>query len=107
MIHTSNIDPRGRPTVTAGSGHCFRTCRPYVRTSVPTFQNLVKQSKFQAKTMFTTGETVCLAEWIVDDPYAPNIQHYISIQKFFMKLYHMTSHILLINIYDRIIYIMS
>ena len=26
-----NIDPRGRPTVTAGSDHCFRTCRPCVR----------------------------------------------------------------------------
>ena len=37
------IDPRGRPTVTAGSNHCFCTCRPFVRPSVrpsvPTFQN--------------------------------------------------------------------
>ena len=38
-----------------------------VRTSVTTFQNLAKQNKFQAKTMFTTGETVGLAEWIIDD----------------------------------------
>ena len=38
-----------------------------VRTYVPTFQNLAKQNKFQAKTMFTTGETVGLAEWIIDD----------------------------------------
>ena len=30
-----------------------------------TFQNLAKQSK--AKTMFATGETVGLAEWIIDD----------------------------------------
>ena len=33
------FDPRGRPTVADGSDHCFCTCRPYVRTSVPTFQN--------------------------------------------------------------------
>ena len=39
----------------------------YVRTSVPTFQNLAKQNKFQAKTMFTTSETVGLDEWIIDD----------------------------------------
>ena len=35
--------------------------------SVPSFQNLAKQNKFQVKTMFTTGETVGLAEWIIDD----------------------------------------
>ena len=28
-----DIDPLGRPTVTAGSDHCFYTCRPFVRTS--------------------------------------------------------------------------
>ena len=33
------IDPRGRPTVTASSDHCFCICRPFVRLSVPTFQN--------------------------------------------------------------------
>ena len=33
------FDPRGRPTVTAGSDHCFCTCRPFVRQSVLTFQN--------------------------------------------------------------------
>ena len=32
--------------VTAGSDNCFRTCCP----SVPTFQNLAKQYKFQART---------------------------------------------------------
>ena len=41
--------------------HCFCTCRPSVR---PHFS---KQNKFQAKTMFATGETVGLAEWIIDD----------------------------------------
>ena len=55
------IDPRGRPTVTAGSDHCFCTCRPSVR---PHFS---KQNKFQAKTMFASGETVDLAKWIIDD----------------------------------------
>ena len=25
------VDPLGRPTVTAGSDHCFHTCCPYVR----------------------------------------------------------------------------
>ena len=39
----------------------------YVRTSIPTFQNLAKQDKFQEKTIFTTDETVGLVEWIIDD----------------------------------------
>ena len=34
-----------------------------VRPSVPTFQNLAKQN--HVKTMFTTAETVGLAEWII------------------------------------------
>ena len=33
------IDPRGRPTATAGSDLCFCICLPFVRPSVPTFQN--------------------------------------------------------------------
>ena len=33
--------------------------------SVPNFQNLANQNK--AKTMFATGETVGMAEWIIDD----------------------------------------
>ena len=37
-----------------------------VRLSVPTFQNLAKQNKFQAKTMFTTGKIMGMAEWIID-----------------------------------------
>ena len=56
------FDPLGQTTVTAGSDHCFRTCCPsvcpYIRPSVPTFQNLAKQNQFQAKTMFTTRETL-------------------------------------------------
>ena len=46
---------------------CSQTCgpsvHPSVRPSVPTFQNIAKQNKYQAKTMFATGETVGLAEW--------------------------------------------
>ena len=38
--------PRGRPTVTASSDHCFCTCHPFVRRSVPTFQN---KSNFKRK----------------------------------------------------------
>ena len=57
----TNIDPLGRLTVTAGRVHCFCTCCP----SVPTFQNVAKQNK--ANTMFVTGETVGLAEWIIVD----------------------------------------
>ena len=63
------IDPRGQPTITAGSDHCFHTYCPSVRPSVSTFQNLAKQNKLQAKTMFTTGEIVGLAEWIIDDTF--------------------------------------
>ena len=54
-------DPQGRPTVTDGSDHCVCTCRPSVRL------HFSKQNKFQAKTMFATGETVGLAEWIIVD----------------------------------------
>ena len=50
------IDPLGQPTITAGRDHC---------PSVPTFQNLPKQNK--VKTMFAIGETLGLAEWIIDD----------------------------------------
>ena len=35
-----------------------------------TYQNLAKQNKFKAKTMFATGETVGLAEWIIDDTFS-------------------------------------
>ena len=56
------IDPRGRPTVMAVSDHYFRTCC----LSVPTFQNLTKQNNCQSRIVFATGETVGLAEWIID-----------------------------------------
>ena len=46
----THIDPRGRPTVTAGGDHVHMLS---VRPSVPTSS---KQNKFQAKVMFTTGE---------------------------------------------------
>ena len=36
--------------------------RPSGRMSVPTFQNLAKQTKFQAKIMFATGVTMDLAD---------------------------------------------
>ena len=40
------IDPRGRPTVTAGSDHCFHTCCPSVCPYVrPHFSNLAIQNK--------------------------------------------------------------
>ena len=42
------IDPLGRPTVTTGSYHCFRTCRPFVRLSVPTFHK-TKQCSLLAR----------------------------------------------------------
>ena len=45
-----------------------------VHRTVPNFQNLPKQNRFQEKTMFTTGETVGMAERIIDDTW---------IQKFF------------------------
>ena len=48
------FDPLGRPAVTAGSDHCFRTCCPSVHPSVPTFHNLAKQNNFQAITIFNT-----------------------------------------------------
>ena len=57
------LDPLGQPTVTAGGDYCIHTCC----LSVPTFQYLAKQNKCKVKTMFTTGEIVVPAEWIIDD----------------------------------------
>ena len=61
LIHEA--DPQSRPVVTIVFAHVIRSyvC-PYVR---PHFS---KQNKFQGKTMFATGETVGLAEWIIDVP---------------------------------------
>ena len=61
-----NIDPRGRPTVTASIDHCFRTCAFESLSVRPHFSQ--NKTNFQVKTMFATGETVSLAEWIIDDP---------------------------------------
>ena len=60
LIHKA--DPQSRPVVIIVFAHV----PPYFRTSVSPFQNLAKLNKFQAKTMFSTGETVGLAEWIID-----------------------------------------
>ena len=62
-IHVGNvesIDPRGRPTVTAGSDNCFCTCRTSVHT------HFSKQNKFQDRTMFATAVTMGMAKWIID-----------------------------------------
>ena len=56
MIHSAN--PQSRPVGIIVFAYV-------VRPSVPTFQNLAKQNK--VKTMFATGKTVGLAEWIIDD----------------------------------------
>ena len=71
LIFPPNIDPRGRPTVTAGSGHYFRTCCLYVRlstlrTSVSLFK-ISQKNKVQARKVIATGGTVGLTEWIIDD----------------------------------------
>ena len=64
-----HIDPRIRPRVTAGSDNYFCTCRPFVHPSVrpSVCHHFSKQNKFQAKTVFTTGKIVGLAERIIDD----------------------------------------
>ena len=64
QLFLRTIDPLGQTTVMADSDHCFRRCCPSLH---PPFQNLAKQNKFQTKIMFTTDETACLAEWIIDD----------------------------------------
>ena len=57
------VDPLGQPTVRAGRDNCFCICCPSVRPS-PLFNS--SKTK-QQKTMIATGETVDLAEWIIDD----------------------------------------
>ena len=61
------IDPLGRPAVTAGSAIIVfaRVVCPSVRSH---FSKISKTKKYQEKTIFTTGETEGLAEWIIDDP---------------------------------------
>ena len=60
----SYFDPLGRPTVTRPVGIIVfaHVLRSYLR-NVP--KNLVKQ--YKVKTMFPTGETAGLVEWIIDD----------------------------------------
>ena len=55
------FDLRGRPTVTAGSDHYFRTGCP----SVLTFQ-ISQKNNFEVSIVIATGGTVGLAEWIID-----------------------------------------
>ena len=67
------IDPLGQPKVTAGRDHRFRTCCPSVR---PFKSRKTKQQK----TMFATGATMGLAEWIIDDTYlVENISDQFSV----------------------------
>ena len=84
-----NIDLLDRPTVPAGSDHYFPTCfRLYIRTSVPTFQNIAKQNNLREKIMIAASGTVGLAEWIIDDAclvvhilsiwHIPSLQHKMS-----------------------------
>ena len=63
LIVVGFVDPLGRYSHGRVGTIFFRTCRP----SVPTFQNLAKQ--YDVKTMFAIGETVGLAEWIIDDTF--------------------------------------
>ena len=56
MIHEA--DPQSRPVV-------ISTCCLYVR---PTFQNLAKQKKVQARKVIATDGAVGLAEWIIKGP---------------------------------------
>ena len=60
MIHSAN--PQSRTIKIIVFAHVVH---PLVRPSVPTLQNPGKLNK--AKTIFATGETVGLAEWIIDD----------------------------------------
>ena len=67
LIISSIIDPRGRPTVTAGSDHTLFTSG--VCTSRPsfTFHKLAKQKKFQVRIVIpSTCRIVGLVEWIID-----------------------------------------
>ena len=56
------IDSFGQLKVTTGRDHCFRTCLSV--SPSPLFKS--RKTK-QQKTTFTTGVTMGLAEWIIDD----------------------------------------
>ena len=67
FIHAFTFDPRGRPTVTAGSDHYFsRVVYTSVRPS-SLFKILQNKTKVQGGIVIATGRTVGLAEWIIDD----------------------------------------
>ena len=53
------LDPLGRPTITAGGGHYFHTCRPSI---CPHFA----QNNFWVRIVFAIGGIVGLAEGIID-----------------------------------------
>ena len=61
----SDIDPRGRPTLMAGSDHYFRTWCLSVRPS-SLFKISKKQNNFQVRIVIATGGIVGLADWIID-----------------------------------------
>ena len=67
FANNKNIDPRGRPTVTAGSDHYFHKCHPFVCPS-PVFK--ISQNNIG---------TVYLAEWIIDDTH---VLYYLYIAAF-------------------------
>ena len=59
MIHSAH--PQSLPVVIIVFAHVVRAS---VRLH---FEKFSKAKQIQAKTMFTTGDTVGLAEWIIDD----------------------------------------
>ena len=66
-IKALHVDSLGQPKVTAGRDNCFRTCCPSVRRSVRMSPLFTSRKTKQQKTMFATGVTMGLAEWIIDD----------------------------------------
>ena len=63
----TTVDQLGQPSITAGSYVFKHVVHKYVCSSLPTFENLAKQNKFQVKTMFGSGGIVGLAERIIND----------------------------------------
>ena len=62
-LFSSSIDPRGRPTVTAGSDHYFRAWCPCVYSH---FSKSRKKNNFQVRIVIATGRFVGMAKWIID-----------------------------------------
>ena len=59
---TCHIDPWGRPKVTAGSDHYFRTCCPYVRPHFSKSHKTKQSSNEDSDLVIATGGTVGLSE---------------------------------------------